>query len=51
VNVLECVTHSCLNLLAAQPPLIPATPFVLEREDGAYSPVDQAIRNALHEAA
>jgi hypothetical protein len=35
----------------AQPPLAPAEPFLLEREDGAYSPVEQAIRNALREAA
>jgi hypothetical protein len=35
----------------AQPPLAPAEPFLLEREDSAYSPVEQAIRNALHEAA
>jgi hypothetical protein len=35
----------------AQPPLAPAEPFVLEREDGDYSPVEQAIRNALQEAA
>jgi hypothetical protein len=31
----------------AQPPLMPAEPFRLEREDGAYSPVEQAIRIAL----
>jgi hypothetical protein len=28
----------------AQPPLLPAQPFQLERPDGAYSPVEQAIR-------
>jgi hypothetical protein len=31
----------------AQPPLYPAKPFCLNREDGAYSPVEQAIRQAL----
>lgn len=31
----------------AQPPLLPASPLVLERADGDYSPVEQAIRNAL----
>jgi hypothetical protein len=31
----------------AQPPLIPAEPFCLNRADGAYSPVEQAIRIAL----
>jgi hypothetical protein len=31
----------------AQPPLLPAEPFVLNRADGAYSPVEQAIRGAL----
>ena len=31
----------------AQPPLPPAEPFVLNRVDGAYSPVEQAIRTAL----
>ena len=34
----------------AQPPLPPAEPFVLDRADGAYSPVEQAIRIALHRA-
>lgn len=33
----------------AQPPLHPAEPFRLEREDGEYSPVEIAIRNALAE--
>ena len=33
----------------AQPPLLPAEPFVLDRADGAYSPVEQAIRIALQE--
>ncbi|TCR62190.1 phytanoyl-CoA dioxygenase family protein [Bosea sp. BK604] len=31
----------------AQPALLPAEPFRLERPDGAYSPVEQAIRLAL----
>jgi Phytanoyl-CoA dioxygenase (PhyH) len=31
----------------AQPPLMPAEPFLLDRADGAYSPVEQAIRLAL----
>jgi hypothetical protein len=31
----------------AQPPLAPAWPFLLNRTDGAYSPVEQAIRMAL----
>lgn len=31
----------------AQPPLLPREPLRLEREDGAYSPVEQAIRHAL----
>jgi len=31
----------------AQPPLLPAEPFLLHHTDGAYSPVEQAIRIAL----
>jgi hypothetical protein len=31
----------------SQPPLEPAEPFRLEREDGVYSPVEAAIRAAL----
>lgn len=31
----------------AQPPLLPAEPFSLDREDRAYSPVEEAIRIAL----
>jgi len=31
----------------SQPALQPAEPFLLERPDGAYSPVEQAIREAL----
>jgi hypothetical protein len=34
----------------AQPPLLPAEPFLLNRPDGAYSPVEQAIRMALQGA-
>lgn len=34
----------------AQPPLHPAEPFQLEREDGSYSPVEIAIRSALQES-
>jgi hypothetical protein len=34
----------------AQPPLPPAEPFLLDRTDGAYSPVEQAIRLALERA-
>jgi hypothetical protein len=33
----------------AQPPLHPAKPFRLDREDGCYSPVEIAIRQALSE--
>jgi hypothetical protein len=31
----------------AQPPLYPAQPLELEREDGRYSPVEIAIRRGL----
>ena len=31
----------------AQPPLLPKEPLSLDRADGSYSPVEQAIRNAL----
>jgi hypothetical protein len=34
----------------AQPPLLPAEPFVLDRSDGTYSPVERAIRMALQRA-
>jgi hypothetical protein len=34
----------------AQPPLLPAEDFCLHRADGAYSPVEQAIRLALAES-
>lgn len=33
--------------IMAQPPLLPATPLALRRDDGAYSPVEIAIRNAI----
>ncbi|MEU9112939.1 phytanoyl-CoA dioxygenase family protein [Streptomyces sp. NPDC048483] len=33
----------------AQPPLLPAEPITLERPDGAYSPVELAIRRGLAE--
>ncbi len=33
----------------AQPPLLPAEPLRLNRADGAYSPVEQAIRAALRD--
>jgi hypothetical protein len=32
----------------AQPPLLPKEPLCLERDDSAYSPVEIAIRQALH---
>jgi hypothetical protein len=34
----------------AQPPLLPAAPYQLERADGAYSPVEIAIRKGLGQA-
>ena len=34
----------------AQPPLMPAEPFFLQRADGAYSPVERAIKLALQQA-
>jgi hypothetical protein len=34
----------------AQPPLYPAEPFQLHRQDGSYSPVELAIRQALQES-
>lgn len=40
--------HRGLNpRFMAQPPLIPAEPLSLDRPDGAFSPVEQAIKNAL----
>jgi hypothetical protein len=35
----------------AQPPLAPAAPLQLEREDGAYSAVERAIREGLRAPA
>jgi len=34
----------------AQPPLIPAQTFLLDRPDGAYSPVEQAMRQGIERA-
>jgi Phytanoyl-CoA dioxygenase (PhyH) len=34
----------------SQPPLVPTAPLQLERSDGAYSPVEIAIREALQQA-
>lgn len=34
----------------AQPPLLPGEPFLLNRTEGTYSPVEQAIRMALEDA-
>jgi hypothetical protein len=34
----------------SQPPLAPATPLRLQRDDGAYSPVEIAIRDALQKS-
>jgi|ERR1700677_564860 hypothetical protein len=34
----------------SQPPLAPAMPLCLERDDGAYSPVETAIRTASHKS-
>jgi hypothetical protein len=39
--------HGTRPRFIAQPPLLPAEPFRLHRDDGAYSPVEQAIRIAL----
>ena len=41
--------HGAVPRFMAQPPLHPAEPFRLEREDGSYSPVEIAIRQALSE--
>lgn len=35
----------------AQPPLLPREPLQLDRKDGAYSPVEEAIRIALSSSA
>ncbi len=39
--------HGVRPRFLAQPPLLPAEPFLLDRPDGLYSPVEQAIRIAL----
>lgn len=39
--------HGTRPRIIAQPPLMPRGEFKLEREDGAYSPVERAIREAL----
>ena len=39
--------HGTRPRFMAQPPLLPREPIALERADGAYSPVEQAIRQAL----
>lgn len=39
--------HGTRPRIIAQPPLMPRGEFWLEREDGAYSPVEVAIRQAL----
>lgn len=41
--------HGAVPRFMAQPPLHPAEPFRLDREDGGYSPVEIAIRQALSE--
>jgi hypothetical protein len=40
--------HGAAPRFMAQPPLLPAEPCRLERPDGDYSPVEIAIRQALH---
>jgi hypothetical protein len=39
--------HGTTPRFMAQPPLAPAEPFRLHREDGTYSPVEIAIRRAI----
>jgi len=39
--------HGTTPRFLAQPPLYPAQPFALHRDDGAYSPVELSIRQAL----
>jgi hypothetical protein len=39
--------HGTRPKFMAQPPLLPAAPFSLDRPDGDYSPAEQAIRLAL----
>ncbi|MFI6876721.1 phytanoyl-CoA dioxygenase family protein [Streptomyces sp. NPDC050400] len=39
--------HGTRPRFLAQPPLLPAAPYELDRADGAYSPVETAIRRGL----
>ncbi|MET9871191.1 hypothetical protein ABZZ16_34600, partial [Streptomyces sp. NPDC006386] len=39
--------HGVRPRFMAQPPLMPAAPYELERADGAYSAVEIAIRRGL----
>jgi hypothetical protein len=39
--------HGTRPRFMAQPPLLPREPLQLDRDDGAYSPVEQAIRTAI----
>jgi hypothetical protein len=39
--------HGTVPRFIAQPPLIPRDPLELDRADGAYSPVERAVRDAL----
>ena len=39
--------HGSRPRFMAQPPLYPADPVALNRADGAYSPVEEAIRRGL----
>jgi hypothetical protein len=39
--------HGTVPRFMAQPPLLPAEPLSLRREDGGYSPVEIAIREAI----
>ncbi len=46
----ECAAlpdHGTRPRFPAQPPLCPAAPLELERADGAYTPVEPAIRRGL----
>ncbi|HVG52335.1 MAG TPA: phytanoyl-CoA dioxygenase [Xanthobacteraceae bacterium] len=43
--------HGTSPRFMAQPPLLPREPITLHRTDGAYSPVEIAIRAALKDAA
>lgn len=39
--------HGANPRFMAQPPLLPREPITLQRQDGRYSPVEQAIRQAI----